>query len=246
MLGVALAAAPTAALADAQVRGSPEAVTIEARNTSVEEILKALSGTFDVHYRSSANLQMRLTGNYEGSLQRVMKRVLDGYSYFVKTTDGRIDVTVLDAPRTAAATGASPLFRVVGQPADTVPAQPTPAIAAVEPSATPVSPAAPSTRALSSSEIAGPQPYPPPQAQESKSTYPPPLGGEGKAPAQPSPAIAVVQPPRLPASPAAPSSRKRDHLVVAGGTESRPSPPRRIKIAGSHHWKKSKHHVRRT
>jgi len=228
MLGVALAAAPTAALADAQVRGSPEAVTIEARNTSVEEILKALGGTFDVHYRSSANLQMRVTGNYEGSLQRVMKRILEGYSYFVKSADGRIDLIVLDAPRTAPASGASAPFRVVGLPADPVPPQPLPAIAAVEQSATPASPAAPSTAASRSFEIAG---------------SPPPPRAEGKVPAQSSPPIAVVQPP--PASPAAPSSRRRDHLLVAGGTESRPSPPRRIKVA-SGHWKKSKHHVLRT
>jgi hypothetical protein len=230
MLGVALAAAPTAALADAQVRGSPEAVTIEARNTSVEEILKALSGTFDVHYRSAANLQMRVTGNYEGSLQRVMKRILDGYSYFVKSGDGRIDITVLDAPRTAPASGAAAPFRVVGLPADAVPAQPPPAFAAVERSATPASPAAPSTAAPSSFEIAG---------------SPPPPRAEGKVPAQSSPPIALVQPP--PASPAAPSSRRRDHLLVAGGTESRPSPPRRIKIASSSgHRTKSKHHVLRT
>ncbi len=234
MLGVALAATPTAALADAQVRGSAEAVTIEARNTSVEEILKALSGTFDVHYRSSANLQMRVTGNYEGSLQRVMKRILDGYSYFVKSGDGRIDLTVLDAPRITPSSGASAPFRVVGLPADTVPAQPPPAIAAVEKSVTPASPAAPSTGAPSSFEFAGSPPYPPPHA-------------EGKVPVQSSPAIAIVQPPGPPASPAAPSSRRRDHLLIAGGTESRPSPPRRIKIASSSgHWKKSKHHVLRT
>jgi len=220
MLGVALAAAPAAALADAQVRGSPDAVTIEARNTSVEEILKALSGTFDVHYRSSANLQMQVTGNYEGSLHRVMKRILDGYSYFVKSGDGRIDITVLDAPRTAPASGTSAPFRVVGLPADTV--QPPPAIAVVDPSVTPASPAA------RSFEIAG---------------SPPPPRAEGKVPAQSSPAIAIVQPP--PVSPAAPSSRRRDHLLVAGGTESRPSPPRRIKLA-SGHWRKSKHHVLRT
>src|SRR5262249_1166555 len=67
--------------------------------------------------------------------------------------------------------------------------------------------------------------------------------GRGADPAQPSP---LVQPPGPPASPAAPSSRRRDHLLAAGGTESRPSPPRRIKIASSHHWKKGKHHVRRT
>jgi hypothetical protein len=228
MLGVALAAAPAAALADAQVRGSPEAVTIEARNTSVEEILKALSGTFDLHYRSSANLQMRVSGNYEGSLQRVMRRILDGYSYFVKSGDGRIDITVLDAPRTAPSSSASAPFRVVGLPADTVPPQPLPVIAAVERSVPPASPAAPSTAASRSFEIAGSSP--PPRA-------------EGKVPAQSSPPIAVVQPP--PASPAAPSSRRRDHLLVAGGTESRPSPPRRLKIA-SGHWKKSKHHALRT
>jgi hypothetical protein len=229
MLGVALAAAPAAALADAQVRGSPEAVTIEARNTSVEEILKALSGTFDVHYRSSANLQMQVTGNYEGSLHRVMKRILDGYSYFLKTGDGRIDITVLDAPRTAPSSSASTPFRVVGLPPDTV--QPPPAFAAVEQSLTPASPAAPSTGARPSFEIAASPPYPPPRA--------------GEVPAQSSPAIAIVQPP--PASPAAPSSRRRNHLLVAGGTESRASPPRRIKIASSSgHWKKSKYHVLRT
>jgi hypothetical protein len=235
MLGVALAAAPAAALADAQVRGSPEAVTIEARNTSVEEILKALSGTFDVHYRSSANLQMQVTGNYEGSLHRVMKRILDGYSYFVKSGDGRIDITVLDAPRTAPSSGASAPFRVVGLPADTVPAQPPPALAAVQQSVTPPSPAAPSTGAPSSLEIAVSPPYLPPPAGE----------GRARVPAQSSPAVAIVQPP--PASPAAPSSRRRDHLLVAGGTESRLSPPRRIKMASSSgHWRKSKHHVLRT
>jgi hypothetical protein len=235
MLGVALATAPTAVLADARVRGSSDAVTVEARNTSVEEILKALSGTFDVHYRSSANLQMPLTGNYEGSLQRVVKRVLDGYSYFVKTADGRIDVTVLDTPRTDSASGAPPPFRVVAPPADAVPAQPPPAIAAVEPSLTAAPPAPPAAGAPSSLKLAG---SPPSSA---------PLPGERKAPAQPSPPIAVVQPPASPASPAAPSSRKHDDLAAAGGTELRPSPPRRIKIASSSgHGRKSKHHVGRT
>jgi hypothetical protein len=235
MLGVALATAPTAALADARVRGNPEAVTIEARNTSVEEILKALGGAFDVHYRSSANLQMQVSGNYEGSLQRVMKRVLDGYSYFLKTADGRIDVTVLDAPRAASSTSTAPLFRVVATPADAVPAQPRPVIAAVEPSVATASPAAPSTGAPSAFQVAGPPPSSPAPA------------GERKVPAQPAPAIAIVQPPGPPASPAAPSSRRRDDLLVAGGTESRSSPPRRLKIAsGSGHWKKNKHHVQRT
>jgi hypothetical protein len=229
-LGVALAAAPSAALADAQVRGSREAVTVEAKNTSVEDVLKALSGAFDVHYRSSVNLQTHLTGSYAGSLQTVMKRVLDGYSYFVKIGDGRIDLTVLDAPQNAPSIGASDLVRVVA-PAEGARAQPSPAIATVQPSVMAV-PAAPSTAASSSGGV-GPLPSAPPQTEE----------GRVGAAAPPSPAIAGVDPPAQPA----PSSRRRDNLAIAGGKESQPLPPRRIKIAsGSGHWKKGRHHARRT
>ena len=234
IVGVALAAVPTAGLADAQVRGSPDAVTVEARNTSVEEILKALS-TFDVHYRSSTNLEARLTGNYEGSLQRVMKRVLDGYSYFAKVGDRGIELTVLDAPRTAPALGASPSYRVVERSQDAVSVQPV-RVATVVPPVTPASPAAPATEAGPASGIADLAPNLPKSGN-----------GRGGAPAQPSPPIAVVEPPKPPAAPAAPSSRQRDHLAVASGTESRPLPPRRIKMAsGPRHWKQRKHHARRT
>lgn len=227
VLGVALATAPTAALADAQVRGSPGAVTVEAKDTSVKEILEALSGNFDLHYRSSANLEGRLTGNYEGSLQRVMKRVLEGYSYFVKTGDGGMDLVVLDAPRTVAATGAAFSVRAVARSADAIPAPPLPVLAAVEPPVIPAPPTVSSTEASSSFGAAG--------------------RAEGDIPAQRSPAIALVDPPVLPVSPDAPSSRKRDHLLVAGGKESRPSPPRKIKVAGStRHLGKNKYHVRRT
>jgi hypothetical protein len=227
MLGVGLAAAPTSVLAEAQVRGNPEAVTIEAKNTSVQEILTALSGTFDLHYRSSANLDMRLTGNYQGSLQKVMKRVLDGYSYFAKIGDDGINLTVLDTPRTALATGDSLSARVVARTADTAPAQPSPLFAAVEPPVIPDSPAAPAAEASRSIEVAGRL--------------------DGDVPAQPLPAIIDRDPPTLPVAPAAPSSRKRDHLLVADGKESRPLPPRRIKVASSsRHGRKGKYHIRRT
>jgi|SRR5215468_3012203 len=221
MFGVALAAAPTTALADAQVRGSPEAVSIEAKNSSVEEILGALSSTFDLHYRSSASLERRLSGNYEGSLQSVMKRILDGYSYFARVGDGGIDLTVVDAPQTAPVAAASPAFRVVTLPPDPVPVQPSFALAANEPSAIPDSPP------TSSAGVVG--------------------RPGGDVAAQPAPAIATVEPPAPPDSPATPSSRKNDHFALAGGKESRPSPPRKIKTASSHrHVGKGKYHVRRT
>jgi hypothetical protein len=58
--GVALAIASTPVLAEIQVRGNPEAVTIEARDTSIEEALAALSRAFDMDYQSSVDLDKRL------------------------------------------------------------------------------------------------------------------------------------------------------------------------------------------
>jgi hypothetical protein len=104
LLGVVLATAPTSAFAEVQVHGTPDAVSIEANNTSVDDVLAALGTAFDVHYRSSANLEKRLNETYEGPLQRVMKRILNGYSFVVKTGDGGIEVTVIGTSSAALAT----------------------------------------------------------------------------------------------------------------------------------------------
>lgn len=95
LLAGALAIAPVSVLAAARVSGDPQAVRIEAQNTSIGEILSALGHEFNVHYSSSANLEKQLSGTYQGSLQRVLTRVLQGYNFIVRTKDGRIEVTVL-------------------------------------------------------------------------------------------------------------------------------------------------------
>jgi predicted outer membrane lipoprotein len=64
--GIALAIAPTLTLAEIEVRGTPDALSVEAQNASVEEILVALSNALDVEFRSTANLEKRLTGIYQG------------------------------------------------------------------------------------------------------------------------------------------------------------------------------------
>jgi hypothetical protein len=101
-----LIAAPAPVLAAAEVSGNPQAVRIEAQNTSVADILAALGRDFGVKYTSSTDLDRPITGTYEGPLQRVLARVLDGYNFVVKTRDGRIELTVLgrrNDPATAVA-----------------------------------------------------------------------------------------------------------------------------------------------
>ena len=145
LIAAALAIAPTPVLAELQVRGSPEAVRIEARDTPVEEILAALSRAFGMHYRLSANLDKRLSGTYVGPLPRVVTRILDGYNFVLKTDNGSIAVTVLGTPNAAAAVPVSSAPKVVRQPAAAAPgAQPPPVVDGLARPAAAASMAAPS------------------------------------------------------------------------------------------------------
>lgn len=147
-LGVAVTTVPTSVLAEAQIRGTMEAVTVETKNSSLKEVLASLSDAFDVHYRSAVDLERQINGTYTGSLEKVLKRVLEGYSFFVKTGDGRIELTVLDSSNAAPAIEASPSFEIAGRSAGPTPAEASPEVAAVTPSAPPALQSVPSSRGV--------------------------------------------------------------------------------------------------
>jgi hypothetical protein len=101
-LGITLAIAPTWARAETQVRGTPQAVVVEAQNATVQEILIALSDAFEVQFRSAANLDKRLTGTYKGTLQQAVSRVLKGYDFVVKSGRSGLEITLLGAGKPVA------------------------------------------------------------------------------------------------------------------------------------------------
>jgi len=104
-----------------QVRGSPEAVTIEARDTSVEDVLDALSRAFDMDYQSSIDLDKPLYGTYVGPLSQVLTRILQGYNFVLKTDNSRVVVTVVGTLNSLAANPSPP-----GLPASGAPRAPAP------------------------------------------------------------------------------------------------------------------------
>lgn len=83
--------------AEALVSGEPNAVRVEARDASVDEVMAALVANFDLRYRSPALLDRRVTGTYEGSLQHVVARVLDGYNFVMKTGSEGVEAWVYGA-----------------------------------------------------------------------------------------------------------------------------------------------------
>ena len=205
LLGAALAIASTPVLAEMQVRGSPEAVRIEARDTPVEEILAALSRAFGMHYQLSDHLDKRVSGTFVGPLPRVVTRILDGYNFILKTDNGSIAVTVVGTPNAAAAAPASSGPKVVQQPAGAAPAArpsastaaPSPAVELAEGSSfpTPSLPKSGSAPApvpeLRQSEAA---PAPAPPAPGSKAAAAPEPGPRGGTP----PPVAGPTPPSAP------------------------------------------------
>jgi hypothetical protein len=103
MLVVVLSLASTRTLAGIDVSGSAEAVTVEAQNAPIDEVINALSHAFNVQYHGPIDLKHRITGTYRGSLRRVLIRILEGYNYIVKSSPDRVEVTVLEPEHAPAA-----------------------------------------------------------------------------------------------------------------------------------------------
>jgi hypothetical protein len=211
LLGVAASVAPTPVLAEMQVRGSPDAVRIEAQDAPVEEILAGLSRAFGMHYELSTNLDKRLTGTYVGSLRRVVTRVLDGYNFILKTDNGSVVVTVLGTP----SAGAAPVSsgpKVVGQSAAQPPsvgqdrARPIASTSTAAPSPV-VGPAEGPSFPTPTLPKSGSAPAPVPELKQSAAPAPAPLAlGSKVAPApEPGPSAGAVPPLAGPKPPSTPS-----------------------------------------
>jgi hypothetical protein len=78
-----------------RVRGDMAAVRLDARRTTIADVLSALNAAFDISYRSAIVLDEEINGTYAGSLRRVISRVLDGYNYVIKQGDAKLDVIIL-------------------------------------------------------------------------------------------------------------------------------------------------------
>ena len=109
--------APAAAFASAQISGSQQAVSVDAQNTSIKEVLSALGQKFKLQLQSSANLDKPISGTYQGSLQHVVARLLEGYNFFIRTNQGALEVTVLGTPNAPTTAGVQSASVIIPAPA---------------------------------------------------------------------------------------------------------------------------------
>ncbi len=81
--------------AEVRIAGVADAVRVDARDAPIEEVLAALGQSFGLRYRSTASLDRKVTETYEGSLPRVVRRLLEGYDFILKTQSGTVEVVVI-------------------------------------------------------------------------------------------------------------------------------------------------------
>jgi hypothetical protein len=78
------------------VQGSPAAVHLEVRQTTIAQVLAALMTAYDMSYSASIPLQRLLDGTYTGTLRRVVSRVLQGYNFAIEQDNTKLVVIIFD------------------------------------------------------------------------------------------------------------------------------------------------------
>jgi hypothetical protein len=84
------------------VHGTVAALLVKAEQASLAEVLGALQTSLGVRHRSQIALDdVRIGGTYSGTLEDVLRRVLAGLNYIIKTREDAIDIIIVGRPGTA-------------------------------------------------------------------------------------------------------------------------------------------------
>jgi len=104
-------ALPSPAAAAAEVQGSADAVQIRVENASTGQVLDLLAAKFKLTYKLPPNVTRELSGDYAGTLQQVLARILDGSDYILSAQGDSLSVMVLGASGATAVATSGPAIR---------------------------------------------------------------------------------------------------------------------------------------
>jgi hypothetical protein len=98
--------------AEIRVLGSENAVWVDARDATRDDILAALATRFALRYRGATDSR-RQTATFAGSLRQVVRRVLAGYNYTININrkDGVLEVFVVSPESNVAVPPPRPIPR---------------------------------------------------------------------------------------------------------------------------------------
>jgi len=91
-----------------KVEGLSNALSVSAEAASVDDVLAALSARYHLVYETSPDFNRPIGGLYSGTLQQVLRRVLDGYSYVLELSAESISLRAWRESRVAAQSSQPP------------------------------------------------------------------------------------------------------------------------------------------
>ena len=113
LFGGAVTAFP--AHAEIILEGPANALQIEMHDTSVQEVLLDLGANYGLRFSSATPLDRSVSGSFNGSLPRLVARLLDRYNYVVKSANGTLEVVVLGAHDDGSRPFDPPNYRPIGR-----------------------------------------------------------------------------------------------------------------------------------
>ncbi len=88
-----------AACAAVSVSGTKDAMTLEAKDASLEDVIAQINSSLSVKISLSSPVGSAITGTYSGSLRRVLTRILDGHDFVLTSAGDTITVTLAAGAR---------------------------------------------------------------------------------------------------------------------------------------------------
>jgi hypothetical protein len=116
--------------AEVSVQGTPEVLRVEAKNASVEEVLRTLRDVYGLTYQSEIPLERQISGTYDGPLPKVLARLLEGSNFFLTHNGNNFRVVIISPagpqPIPAPSTMPLPMPATQASPTPQVPGPPSP------------------------------------------------------------------------------------------------------------------------
>ena len=108
-LALLLVVRPSFGFEGIRIAGTAENLQLELSDNTLDDALTALRSAFGLKCSCAVALDRRVTGHYQGSVGRVLSRLLEGNDYVVKTTpSGDVELMVFGvSARTRIAQGAT-------------------------------------------------------------------------------------------------------------------------------------------
>ena len=99
IVALALIFCPVAGRCEVSVQGTAAAVRVDAREAPLSEVLGVLEANFKVRHDSLIALDaITIAGTYSGTLEEVLRRLLTGLNYLLKTEGDIVEVIIVGRP----------------------------------------------------------------------------------------------------------------------------------------------------